>query len=97
VHERNPGIITLLSLLLLVPMIAGCGFMIHDKGSEITFTGMSLVYTDWVVPAERDWHKDTYECERDVMEAAPSYTARLFGRRQVLAERCLTARGYVRR
>ena len=96
-HERNPGITELLSLLLLVQMVAGCGFMIYDKGSEATFTGMRLVYTDWVVPPQGDWHKDTYECERDAMEAAPSYLARLFGRRQVIAERCLGARGYVRR
>ena len=95
--ERNPGITMLLSLLLLIPMLAGCGFMIYDKGSEATFTGMSLVYTDWVVPPERDWYKDTYECERDAMEAAPSYLARLFGRRQAIVERCLGARGYVRR
>ncbi len=88
---------TLLGLWLLVPLIAGCGLMIYDKGSEVSFSGMSLVYTDWVVPPEANWQKDTYECERDTMEAAPSYMARLFGRRQALAERCLTARGYVRR
>jgi len=97
VPEQNRGITTLLPFLLLVPMLAGCGFMIYDKGSEASFTGMSFVYTDWVVPTEADWQKDTYECERDAMEAAPSYLARLFGRRQVIAERCLGARGYVRR
>jgi hypothetical protein len=84
-------------LWLLVPMATGCGLMVYDKGSEVTFTGVSLVYTDWVAPAPSDWQKDTYECIRDAQEAVPSYLGRLFGRSQAHAERCMVARGYTRR
>jgi hypothetical protein len=84
-------------LWLLVPMAAGCGFMIYDKGSEVSFSGVSLVYTDWVAPAESKWERDMYECTRDAQEAVPTYVGRLFGRSQAHAERCMTARGYARR
>jgi hypothetical protein len=81
----------------LVPLAAGCGFMVHDKGSEITYTGVSLVYTDWVAPETSKWQTDSYECTRDAQEAVPTYLGRLFGRTQVHAERCMVARGYTRR
>jgi len=84
-------------LWLLVTMIAGCGFVIRDKGSDISFSGISLVYTDWIAPAERNWLKDSYECSRDAQEAVPFYLCRIFGQNQRLAERCLVTRGYVKR
>jgi len=89
---------TALTLLwLLLPMAAGCGFMVHDKGSDIVYTGVSLVYTEWVAPETNKWEKDSYECTRDAREAVPTYLGRLFGRTQVHAERCMVARGYTRR
>ena len=81
---------------LLVPMVAGCGFTVADHGSDINITGISLVYTDWVAPAESNWEKDSFECDRNAREALPSLF-RPPGGRQELAERCLAARGYVRR
>ena len=57
---------------LLVPMVAGCGFTVADHGSDINITGISLVYTDWVAPAESNWEKDSFECDRDAREALPS-------------------------
>jgi hypothetical protein len=89
--------IALKLLWLLVPMTAGCGLMFHDKGSDVIFTGVSLVYTEWVAPAESNWQKDSYECTRDAQEVVPTYFGRLFGRTQVHAERCMEARGYMRR
>jgi len=83
-------------LWLLVPMVAGCGFTVRDKGSDIRFSGISLIYTDWVSPAESNWEKDSYECDRDAREAFPGLL-RLPGRRQVFVEQCLTARGYIKR
>jgi len=71
--------------------------MVHHKGSEITYTGVSLDYTGWVAPETSTWAKDSYECTRDAQEAVPTYLARLFGRTQVHAERCMVARGYTRR
>jgi len=89
---------TALKLLwLLLPMAAGCGFMVHDKGSDIVYTGVSLVYTEWLAPETSKWEKDSYECTRDAREAVPTYLGRLFGRTQVHAERCMVARGYTRR
>jgi hypothetical protein len=77
-------------------MIAGC-FTVYDKGSEVYSTGgISLIYTDWVAPKESDWQKDSYECDTEAREAAPSLV-RLPGQRQMIAERCLMARGYVKR
>jgi hypothetical protein len=77
-------------------MIAGC-FTVYDKGSEVYSTGgISLIYTDWVAPKESDWQKDSYECDTEAREAAPSLV-RLPGQRQIIAERCLMARGYVKR
>lgn len=83
-------------LWLLVAMVAGCGFTVADKGSDVNISGISLSYTDWVAPAESNWQKDSYECDRDAREAYPSLF-RVPGRRQMLAERCLIARGYVKR
>ncbi|MGH7303636.1 MAG: hypothetical protein ACRELZ_10120 [Candidatus Rokuibacteriota bacterium] len=84
-------------LLVLVPAIAGCGVSLYDHGSGIYTTGgINLVYAEWVVPKERDWRKDAYECDTEAREAIPSLV-RKPGERQILAERCLTARGYVRR
>jgi len=84
-------------LWLLVFVAAGCGFMVRDKGSDVSFTGVSLVYTDWVAPTESNWQKDSYECNRDAQEAVTSLLSRLFGRSQAHAERCLVTRGYTRR
>lgn len=82
---------------LLVPMITGCGATLYDHGSDIYTTGgISLVYAEWVVPKERDWQKDSYECNTEAREAIPTLVRRP-GERQILAERCLAARGYVRR
>ena len=89
---------TALKVLWLLVMIAsGCGFMVRDKGSDVSFTGVSLVYTDWLAPTESNWQKDSYECNRDAQEAVPSLLSRLFGRSQAHAERCMVARGYTRR
>jgi hypothetical protein len=78
-------------------MVAGCGITLTDKGSDYHTTGgITLVYTDWVAPAESDWHRDIYECNRDAREAFPTLF-RLPGSRQRHAERCLMAKGYVRR
>lgn len=84
------------SIVLLSALVAGCGVRVSDHGSDVRVSGVSLVYTDWVTPAEGDWTKDSFECERDARDAVPNLF-RLPGRRQVIAERCLTARGYVRR
>ena len=82
---------------LLVPVIAGCGVTIYDKGSDVyTSGGISLIYAEWVTPKDRDWQKDSYECDTEAREAIPTLVRRP-GERQILAERCLTARGYVRR
>jgi hypothetical protein len=86
----------LMSIVLFSALVAGCGVRVSDHGSDVRVSGVSLVYTDWVVPAEGDWKKDAFECERDARDAVPNLF-RLPGRRQVIAERCLTARGYVRR
>ena len=59
-------------------------------------SGISLTYTDWVAPAQSDWQKDSFECDRDAREAFPS-RFRLPGKRQTFAEQCLLARGYVKR
>jgi len=83
-------------LWLLVSMVAGCSFTVSDHGSDINMSGISLIYTDWVAPAQSNWEKDSYECDRDAREAIPSLF-RVPGRRQTLAERCLTARGYIKR
>ena len=82
---------------LLVPIIAGCGVTIYDKGSDVyTSGGINLIYAEWVTPKERDWQKDSYECDTEAREAIPTLVRRP-GERQILAERCLTARGYVKR
>ena len=82
---------------LLIPMIVGCGVTVYDHGSDVHTTGgISLVYTDWVAPKERNWEKDSYECQTEAVEAVPTLV-RAPGQRQVLAERCLVARGYARR
>jgi hypothetical protein len=86
----------LASIVLFSALVAGCGFRISDHGSDVRISGISLTYTDWVAPAERNWEKDAYECERDARDAAPN-VIRLPGRRQILAEQCLMARGYVKR
>jgi len=83
-------------LWLLVAMVAGCGFTVADHGSDVNISGISLTYTDWVAPVESNWQKDSYECDRDAREAIPSLF-RVPGRRQTLAERCLTASGYIKR
>jgi hypothetical protein len=83
-------------LWLMIPLVAGCGFRVSDHGSDVRFSGISLTSTDWVTPAQGNWEKDSYECDRDAREAVPNLF-RLPGRRQLLAENCLTARGYVRR
>src|SRR5213082_1962382 len=55
---------------LLVPMVAGCGVTVYDKGSDIYTTGgISLVYADWVAPKESNWQKDSYECDAEAREA----------------------------
>jgi len=78
-------------------MIAGCGVTVYDKGSEIYTTGgINLVYAEWVTPQDRNWQKDSYECDTEAREAVPSLVRRP-GQRQLRAEQCLTARGYVRR
>jgi outer membrane protease len=82
---------------LLVPMVAGCGLTVYDKGSDVySAGGMNLVYTDWVAPKDRDWQKDAYECDTEAREAVPTLV-RVPGQRQALAERCLNARGYTKR
>jgi hypothetical protein len=81
---------------LVALMTPGC-YTVYDHGSEIYSTGgISLVYTDWIAPQDRRWEKDSYECDMEAREAAPS-AIRLPGQRQVIAERCLIERGYVRR
>jgi hypothetical protein len=85
-----------LRLWLSILIVAGCGFTVADKGSDINISGISLTYTDWVAPKQSDWLKDSFECDRDAREAFPSLF-RLPGRRQAFAERCLVARGYVKR
>ena len=82
-------------LWLLVLMVAGCGVTLVDHGSDI-YVSSSLIYTDWVAPAQSSWQKDSYECDREAWEAFPSLF-RLPGRRQMVAEQCLTARGYSKR
>ena len=67
-----------------------------DHGSDVNISGISLTYTDWVAPVESNWQKDSYECDRDAREAFPSLF-RVPGRRQMFAERCLGAKGYVKR
>jgi hypothetical protein len=94
--EERQDMMLWLWLWLLVAMVAGCGFTVADKGSDVNISGISLSYTDWVAPAESNWQKDSYECERDAREAYPSLF-RVPGRRQMSAERCLIARGYVKR
>lgn len=86
----------LASIVLFSALVAGCGFRVSDHGSDVRLSGVSLNYTDWVAPAESNWEKDSYECDRDARDAVPNMI-RLPGRRQILAERCLTARGYVKR
>lgn len=82
---------------LLVLMLTGCGVTLADKGSDYYSTGgMSLVYTDWVAPKDSNWQKDAYECDTEAREAVPGLI-RLPGHRQAIAERCLMARGYVKR
>jgi hypothetical protein len=78
-------------------MVAGCGLTVYDKGSDVySAGGMSLVYTDWIAPEERSWQKDAYECDTEAREAVPTLI-RVPGQRQALAERCLVARGYIKR
>ena len=81
---------------LLVPLVAACGFTVKDKGSDVNVSGVSLVYTDWIAPGDSNWGKDSLECDYEAREAVPSLI-RMPGRRQLIAERCLMARGYVRR
>ena len=69
-----------LRVCLLAAVLAGCG--------------ITLEYADWKAPADSNWVKDSYECDRDAREA---YLRPLPGQRQKFAERCLTARGYVKR
>jgi hypothetical protein len=85
-----------LRLGLSILMLASCGFTVADKGSDVNISGISLTYTDWVAPAQSDWQKDSYECDRDAREAFPSLF-RVPGKRQAFAERCLVAKGYVKR
>ena len=82
--------------LILAAMAVGCGITVKDKGSDVNVSGVSLIYTDWVPPSDSNWDKDSYECDHEAREAVPGLI-RIPGRRQVLAERCLMARGYVRR
>jgi hypothetical protein len=78
-------------------MVTGCGLTVYDKGSDIySAGGMNLVYTEWIAPKDSNWQKDSYECDTEAREAIPSLVRRP-GQRQILAERCLTARGYVKR
>jgi hypothetical protein len=86
----------LASIVLFSALVAGCGFRVSDHGSDVRISGISLSYTAWFAPAERNWEKDAYECERDARDAVPNLI-RLPGRRQMLAEQCLTARGYLKR
>jgi hypothetical protein len=65
----------------LAAMLAGC-------------TNVTLNYGDWQAPADGNWVKDSYECDRDAREA---YLRPLPGQRQRFADRCLIERGYVRR
>ena len=81
---------------LSVLIVAGCGFTVADKGSDVNISGISLTYTDWVAPPQSDWQKDSFECDRDAREANPGIF-RLPGNRQKFAEQCLIARGYVKR
>lgn len=83
-------------IMLFSALVASCGFRVTDHGSDVRLSGVSLTYTDWVAPAESNWEKDSYECDRDARDAVPNLI-RLPGRRQALAEQCLTARGYVKR
>jgi hypothetical protein len=83
-------------LWLLVPLVAACGVTVKDKGSDVNVSGVMLIYTDWIPPADSNWDKDSLECDYQAREAAPGLI-RMPGRRQLLAERCLMARGYVRR
>jgi len=95
-EDLNPVGSTLRLWLSILMLAAGCGFTVADKGSDINISGIALTYMDWVAPAQNDWLRDSYECERDAREAFPSLF-RLPGRRQAFAERCLMARGYVKR
>jgi hypothetical protein len=81
---------------LLVPLVAACGFTVKDKGSDVNVSGVSLIYTDWISPADGNWGKDSLECDYEAREAVPNLI-RMPGRRQLIAERCLMSRGYVRR
>ena len=55
---------------LLVPVIAGCSVMVYDHGSEVyTSGGINLVYAEWVTPQDRNWQKDSYECDTEAREA----------------------------
>jgi hypothetical protein len=81
---------------LLVPLVAACGFTVKDKGSDVNVSGVSLIYTDWIPPADSNWGKDSLECDYEAREAVPTLI-RMPGRRQLIAERCLMSRGYVRR
>jgi hypothetical protein len=83
-------------LWLLVLMVPGCGLTITDHGSEVHFHDITLLYTDWVAPAQSNWQKDSYECGRSALEAYPSFF-RLPGQRQSFAEQCLAGRGYTKR
>ena len=83
-------------LWLLVPLVAACGVTVKDKGSDVNVSGVVLLYTDWIPPADSNWDKDSYECDHEARETVPGLI-RMPGRRQILAERCLMTRGYVRR
>ena len=83
-------------LWLLIPLVAACGVTVKDKGSDVNVSGVSLLYMDWIPPADSNWDKDSLECDYQAREAAPGLI-RIPGRRQLLAERCLMSKGYVRR
>ena len=85
-----------LGLWLLVPLFAACGVTVKDKGSDVNVSGVMLLYTDWIPPADAKWEKDSLECDYQARDAVPSLI-RMPGRRQLIAERCLMERGYVRR
>ena len=81
---------------LLVLLVAACGVTVKDKGSDVNVSGVMLIYTDWNPPADSNWDKDSLECDYQAREAVPGLI-RMPGRRQLLAERCLMSKGYVRR
>jgi hypothetical protein len=71
------------TMLFAFYLLAGCG--------------VSLSQSDWRAPAGREWTKDSYECEIEARSVSGHGGTETFGQVQRLTERCLVARGYVKR